>query len=215
MQMASKAMLSINTIDRGLIMKCLKSLSVLGVVLATSYAGLAQAALTSASPPLCTASNALNYMSAVACSGAWDDNNLNQKIGVLAELAASFNDEVGINGAWTYIGTTNATETSGPFGSVPGETSGTLTFDTAQKGWFALALKADGKFSLYLFDGGQAGIINIPFITNGVALNNSGDPQALSHASLYLAPVPEPQTYALMLAGLGLVGFAASRRKAA
>ena len=29
------------------------------------------------------------------------------------------------------------------------------------------------------------------------------------------APVPEPETYALMLAGLGLVGFAARRRKAA
>lgn len=27
------------------------------------------------------------------------------------------------------------------------------------------------------------------------------------------APVPEPETYALMLAGLGLVGFVASRRK--
>jgi hypothetical protein len=196
-------------------MKCLKSLSVLGVVLATSYAGWAQASLTPASPPLCTASGALNYMGAAACSGAWDGNNNNQLIDVLAELNNSFNDEVGINGAWTYMGTTNATETSGPFSSVPGATSGTLTFDTAQKGWFALALKADGKFSLYLFDGGQAGITNIPFITGGVALNNQGNPQALSHASLYLAPVPEPQTYALMLAGLGLVGFVARRRKAA
>jgi len=28
-----------------------------------------------------------------------------------------------------------------------------------------------------------------------------------------LAPVPEPETYALMLAGLGLVGFMARRRK--
>lgn len=29
----------------------------------------------------------------------------------------------------------------------------------------------------------------------------------------YSAPVPEPETYALLLAGLGLVGFAARRRK--
>jgi len=29
-----------------------------------------------------------------------------------------------------------------------------------------------------------------------------------------VAPVPEPETYALMLAGLGLVGVVARRRKA-
>lgn len=35
-----------------------------------------------------------------------------------------------------------------------------------------------------------------------------------SHSSIYTAaPVPEPETYALMLAGLGLVGFAVRRRK--
>ena len=32
--------------------------------------------------------------------------------------------------------------------------------------------------------------------------------------AMQLAPVPEPQTYAMLLAGLGLVGFAARRRSA-
>lgn len=40
--------------------------------------------------------------------------------------------------------------------------------------------------------------------------------QASSNAGLYraTAPVPEPETYAMMLAGLGLVGVIAGRRKA-
>lgn len=33
------------------------------------------------------------------------------------------------------------------------------------------------------------------------------------YANVALAPVPEPETYAMMLAGLGLVGFTARRRK--
>jgi hypothetical protein len=33
--------------------------------------------------------------------------------------------------------------------------------------------------------------------------------------SLVTAPIPEPETYALMLAGLGVVGFTARRRKQA
>lgn len=38
--------------------------------------------------------------------------------------------------------------------------------------------------------------------------------QMLSASSLYVQAVPEPETYAMLLAGLGLVGFAARRRAA-
>lgn len=34
-----------------------------------------------------------------------------------------------------------------------------------------------------------------------------------SQDQLYLMPVPEPETYAMMLAGLGLIGFVANRRR--
>ncbi|MCB5188744.1 FxDxF family PEP-CTERM protein [Methylobacillus caricis] len=42
-----------------------------------------------------------------------------------------------------------------------------------------------------------------------------GDIGSPGQTNLTIAAVPEPETYALMLAGLGLVGFAARRRKAA
>ncbi|MDP2811103.1 MAG: FxDxF family PEP-CTERM protein [Rhodocyclaceae bacterium] len=41
--------------------------------------------------------------------------------------------------------------------------------------------------------------------------NNEPNFASFAHGT---APVPEPETYALMLAGLGLVGWAARRRKA-
>ncbi|WP_374049964.1 FxDxF family PEP-CTERM protein [Nitrosomonas sp. sh817] len=34
------------------------------------------------------------------------------------------------------------------------------------------------------------------------------------YAGFEVTPVPEPETYAMLLAGLGLVGFMARRRKA-
>lgn len=39
--------------------------------------------------------------------------------------------------------------------------------------------------------------------------------QLASASGFFAQPVPEPETYAMMLAGLGLVGFAAARRRAA
>jgi hypothetical protein len=45
-----------------------------------------------------------------------------------------------------------------------------------------------------------------------IRLTSNGTQVNFDNVRLDVSPVPEPETYALMLAGLGLVGFAARRR---
>ena len=50
----------------------------------------------------------------------------------------------------------------------------------------------------------------------GLLISDSSDPILLATAADFRAPapaVPEPETYAMTLAGLGLLGFAARHRK--
>jgi hypothetical protein len=141
------------------------------------------------------------------CSGAWSGNNSNQSADVAAQIQAD----------WGLTNLSMVDITGGNTGS-----SGTLSF-TSQSGTFVIALKAGDAFSLYEFTGaGEGGAISsINFDTLGVGFF-SGNPQhpvehfgqGLSHADLYWSPspVPEPSTWALTLAGLGLLGFLAKRR---
>ena len=54
--------------------------------------------------------------------------------------------------------------------------------------------------------------ITILGVANGSMSNNAGI--LLDNVAFSAAPVPEPSTYAMLLAGLGLVGFAVRRRAA-
>jgi PEP-CTERM motif len=42
---------------------------------------------------------------------------------------------------------------------------------------------------------------------------DSTDNKNIGHSAMAVATIPEPETYAMLLAGLGLVGFVARRRK--
>lgn len=139
----------------------------------------------------------------VDCSGAWDGNNKNQAGDVAAQVLADWALKLGAG--QDIAGSLNTS-------------SGTLSF-ASQSGTFVIALKAGDAFSLYEFNaaGIVGGISSLSFDTAGVGFlsggNNAHFGQGLSHATLYIAAdVPEPQSAALMLAGIGLLGAFARRR---
>lgn len=148
------------------------------------------------------------------CLGSFVGNMDNQLPAVWNALNSAGNPWNKV--AQAYVSSESFAAAMNPFSQNEGALDdGTINFDSAQTGLFVLGLKQANGFSLYLFNGalGQNGSISsIAYDTTGVALNGSF---ALSHAGFIgnVTPVPEPSAYAMMLAGLAVVGFALKRRR--
>ena len=136
------------------------------------------------------------------CRGSFA-GSLNGAAAELAYLAAQW------GGGWTYSGNSDDGG-NGPFTANPQVAfSGVLGFDAPISGDFVIGLKAGTQYSYYLFRG-ASGLSALTFSsTEGVATTVQGNPLALSHASLYVAAVPEPGAWALLSAGLLGVGWRA------
>ena len=68
-----------------------------------------------------------------------------------------------------------------------------------------------GQFDYFTAKSGLLAVGSYYLQVTGSVLSNNG---STFTGNIALSAVPEPETYALMLGGLGLVGFAARRRKA-
>ena len=92
-------------------------------------------------------------------------------------------------------------------------TSGTFDLSGID-GAFVLALKAGNAFSLYAFSDGDL----IDWDTLGVGLHQRrrvtrSASAPVARDGVHTTAIPEPETYALMMAGLAFVGWASRRRQ--
>jgi len=138
------------------------------------------------------------YIADLGANGVWGVGNFFAASGFIGELRFTFSDLTA--GAGAFVN--HYADAVLPFGlviSAYGDNnqiieSHTLSIDTDDFGY------NEGQFVGITRD--SADIRSISFKGNGVVLDN------LTVA----APVPEPETYAMLLAGLGLIGAAARRR---
>lgn len=149
---------------------------------------------------------------AIDCTGAFDGNLggalTTEQIG---QINSAFGDHSFVySNSMSYLKSDAAKSTL----FADDGTDMSLNFKTAQKGLFVVGLKQADFYSFYLFNGGSTGIGSIAIDSHGIWTGGNG----LSHA-VYIGnitnAVPEPGTYAMLLGGLGMMGWMVRRRKQA
>ncbi|MGB2833424.1 MAG: FxDxF family PEP-CTERM protein [Methylotenera sp.] len=110
----------------------------------------------------------------------------------------------GVSGGVPTIGTTNANQPAGAFDFGFGfDSVGNVLSSNESVSWTATG-----------FDFSQLTTTTLGVYSGSFALRIQGEGQGRDGNGWYgAAAVPEPETYAMMLAGLGLIGFVARRRK--
>ncbi len=139
-----------------------------------------------------------------ACAGTFAGNNVGAAEPGADEVAAYIFTKWGVTDGTPFT-------MNGPMDSSAAD-GFQLDLGGIYSGDFVVALKQAAGFSLYFYDN-EAPTQYLTFTTNA-GFGGNGN-LGISHFTVYgnVTAVPEPETYALMLAGLGVVGFMARRRK--
>lgn len=102
------------------------------------------------------------------------------------------------------------------YGELPGPVgdnkTGQVTLPMVLTTSFVVSVKGAGEFALYQFDNSNGATL-LDFSTAALKTPNGKNQPGWSHSGLWVTAVPEPETYALLLAGLGVVSLAARRRR--
>jgi hypothetical protein len=185
----------------------------LASVLALGLAQTAWAAQPSDSSTACTVGS--TSVPFVDCAGSFGGN---LGASLTAAQIAVLNTQFGDNGFQYNASMVYSKSDAVDFGVFSDNGKDlSLSFDSGAKatGLFVIGLKQANHYSFYLFDGGTAGIGQIDLggqysdLGHAVYIGNAANIGVIAQA------VPEPQSYALLLAGLGAVGFIARRRNKA
>jgi len=152
-----------------------------------------------------------DYLSASGCAG--QDTNPGAQSGTYSLYLGNNSGVVsGLGTVSQSLATNSSTTYELSFwlaNSSYGRVTGPNEFKVTWNGVTLLDLTNSGAFAYqqYTFDvlGGAGSSV--------LAFSDVQNPSAWNLDSVSVTPVPEPSTYALMLAGLGVVGFVARRRK--
>jgi len=102
-------------------------------------------------------------------------------------------------------------------GALSGQAADDASANKAQKAIWYLEDESGGVFNSWVTDAYAAvalGWVNPTGVGQVYVLNlMNPETETMHQDQLYMMPVPEPETYAMLLAGLGLMGFVARRRQ--